>query len=370
LIASIAAIAAIGGTLLLAPRGASPAPPGNAATLPRLELVAGLGTLGYSGDGGPAVVAQLDEPIALVFDPSGALYVADSTHQLNGQGVREAYTRIRQVDGTGTIRTIAGGGTSSFPFEGNAGSARFPVNSALAIDRSGVLYVAGPGDLVSPQWVGVIGANAVLRIIAGADHGGFAGDGGPAASALLFRPSGLAADAQGTVFIVDSGNNRIRAITPDGMIDTIAGNGERAFAGDGGPARMASFYAPLGLALSGDGSLYISDTNNHRIRKIDHGGTVSTVAGTGVAAFAGDGGPATGAALNLPAGLAFDRAGNLYIADPGNDRVRKVAPDGTITTVAGGADRLSRPAAVAVGADGGLYIADTGNHRVVKIMLP
>jgi sugar lactone lactonase YvrE len=367
-IAAVVAVVAVGTTLLLAPRGTSPAPPADAATGPKLTLVAGLGTVGYSGDGGPAAVAQLDEPVGLVVDASGAIYVADSTHLLNAQGIREAYTRIRRIDRGGVIRTIAGAGNTRFPFAGDASSASFYSNAGLAIDRNGVLYVANGNDPAAPQFVVTIGDNGELRIIAGGDSG-FSGDGGPALLARLFRPTALAVDAQGSVYVSDSGNNRIRVIRSGGTIDTVAGDGTRGSAGDGGPARQASFFAPLGLAFSPDGSLFIADTNNHRIRKIDHGGNVVAVAGTGDAGPSGDGGPATRAQLNLPSGLAFDQAGNLYIADTGNGRVRKVTPDGTITTVAGGsdADRLVRPAAVVVDAAGSLLIADTGNHRVVKL---
>lgn len=367
-IAAVAAIAAIGATLLLAPRGASPAPPADAASKPKLVIVAGRGTLGYSGDGGPAVAAQLDEPIGIAVDAAGVLYVSDSSHQLNPQGQREPYARIRRIDRNGTIRTVAGGGTVEFPFEGNAATAHFGTHTTLAIDRNGLVYVVSFGDPCCPQWVATVGSNDELRIIAGGDKGGFAGDRGLAVKARLFQPSALAIDALGTVYVADSGNNRIRAIGPDGVIDTVAGNGTRGSTGDGGPARQASVFAPLGLALSPDGSLYIADTNNHRVRRIDHGGTIVTVAGTGEPGLAGDGGPATRAALNLPAGLAFDRAGNLYIADAGNDRVRKVTPEGTITTVAGGdAEPLAHPAAVAVDGNGVLFIADTGNHRVVML---
>jgi class 3 adenylate cyclase len=367
-IAGVAAVAAIGATLLLAPRGSEPAPAVEAASGPKLSVVAGLGSLGFSGDGGPASAAQLDEPSALVFDATRVLYVADSTFQLNAGGIRESYTRIRRIDTNGTIRTMAGGGTTAFPFAGSATFARFFANATLAIGRDGVVYVASGGDPASPQWVATIGVNGELRIVAGGQSG-FAGDGGPAISARLFRPGALAVDGLGSVYVADTGNNRIRVIKPDGSIDTIAGNGTRGFTGDGGPAREASFFAPLGLAFSPDGSLFIADTNNNRVRRIDHGGNVVTVAGTGDAGLSGDGGPATRAALDLPSGLAFDRAGNLYIADTGNDRVRKVTPDGTITTAAGGgdADRLARPAAVAVDADGVLFIADTGNHRLVKL---
>jgi len=370
-IAAAAAVVAIAATLLLAPRGTQPAPPADAATGPRLAIIAGLGSRGYSGDGGPATVAQLDEPVSLSIDASGNVIIADASPGLSPTtGLFVDVLRLRRVDPGGGILTIAGAGTVDFPFDRSATHARFHAGIFITLDSHGDIYLAGGGDRRDPSFVAVIGRNDELRIIAGSDHAGFSGDGRPAVGAELNRPTGLAVDAAGNVYVLDSGNDRVRLIRTDGTIETIAGDGKRGFAGDGRPAREASFFAPLGLAFSPDGSLFIADTNNHRVRKIDHGGNIVTVAGTGDAGVSGDGGPATSAALKLPAGLAFDRAGNLFIADAGNDRVRKVTPAGIITTVAGGDDRLSRPAAVAVGADGALYIADTGNHRVMRLAAP
>jgi class 3 adenylate cyclase len=342
------------------------------APRPSLVTVAGLGTGGYSGDGGPAVAAQLDRPVSLAFDKAGNLYVADSTHQLNAGGVREPYTRIRRIDRTGKIQTIAGGGSANPDATDNALAVHLISDGFIAIDPSDVIYVSQRNDPCCPQFVAAIDSGLRFRLIAGSFVGkaGYAGDGGPAAGAKLNQPFGIALDSSGGVYIADSRNNVIRQVRRDGTIDTVAGNGQRGYSGDGGDPKLAELFAPVGVAISPDGSLFIADTNNHRVRKLDHGGNIVAFAGSGRAAFGGDGGPATAADLNLPTGLAFDSAGNVYIADSGNNRVRKVSADGTITTIAGDGTSamLAAPSAVAVGPSGVLFITDTDNHRVVKLL--
>jgi sugar lactone lactonase YvrE len=242
----------------------------------------------------------------------------------------------------------------------------------IAIDPSDVIYVSQRNDPCCPQFVAAIDSGLRFRLIAGSFVGkaGYAGDGGPAAGAKLNQPFGIALDSSGGVYIADSRNNVIRQVRRDGTIDTVAGNGQRGYSGDGGDPKLAELFAPVGVAISPDGSLFIADTNNHRVRKLDHGGNIVAFAGSGRAAFGGDGGPATAADLNLPTGLAFDSAGNVYIADSGNNRVRKVSADGTITTIAGDGTSamLAAPSAVAVGPSGVLFITDTDNHRVVKLL--
>jgi DNA-binding CsgD family transcriptional regulator/streptogramin lyase len=344
-------------------------------TLPpsRLSIVnvAGLGTAGYSGDGGPATAAQLDRPVSLAFDKAGNLYVADSTHQLNAGGVREPYTRIRRIDRTGNIQTIAGGGSANPDATDNALAVHLTSDGFIAIDPSDVIYVSQRNDPCCAQFVAAIDSGLRFRLIAGSFVGkaGYAGDGGPAAGAKLNQPFGIALDSSGGVYIADARNNVIRQVRRDGTIDTVAGNGTRGYSGDGGNPKSAELFAPIGVAISPDGSLFIADTNNHRVRRIDHGGNIVAFAGSGRAAFGGDGGPATAADLNLPTGLAFDSAGNVYIADSGNNRVRKVSPNGTITTIAGDGTPgvLAAPSAVVVGPSGLLFITDTDNHRVVKL---
>ena len=250
-------------------------------------------------------------------------------------------------------------------------SLRFDAYTFLTVAPSGEIYVA------SRPFIGWLDAErnfhivegAVARIGARIDPAGYSGDGGPAVRARLNIPRGPAVDATGAVFFADSGNSVVRMIARDGTIATVAGNGKRGYSGEGAPATSATLFAPAAVAVSPDGSLYIADTNNHRVRRVDHGGNIATIAGTGDPGFAGDGGPATLAEIDTPLGLAFDSHANLYIADSGNNRVRKVSADGSIKTVAGNGDprMLSAPSAVAIDPADVLYVADPGNHRISKL---
>jgi DNA-binding CsgD family transcriptional regulator len=344
----------------------------------KLETIAGLGTVGFSGDGGPAAAAQIDTPTSLAFDGAGNLYVADNRFYDLVGGRHESNTRIRRIDTVGTIRTIAGDGAVDPPAGEFALATHLLDGTYLAVDTAGDLYVDGRSPLVGSIgeggtfWVAKISGGTFKIIAGGSTLAGYAGDGGPGLSASLNVPTGLAVDSAGDVVFADSRNGRVRMIARDGTISSLAGNGGRGFSGDGGPATSATLFAPVGIAVSPDGSVHISDTNNHRVRKIDHSGNISTVAGDGTAGYGGDGGPARGAQLNVPLGLAFDRAGNLYIADSANNRVRRVDTNGVITTVAGdgGAEQLLRPSAVAVDSSGLLYVADTGNHRIRRVVRP
>ncbi|MFB6259719.1 MAG: SMP-30/gluconolactonase/LRE family protein, partial [Thiohalorhabdaceae bacterium] len=202
-------------------------------------------------------------------------------------------------------------------------------------------------------------------------------DGGQATDAALQRPADVAVAADGAVYIADPGDQRVRRVSPDGTITTIAGTGAAGFGGDGGPADQAQLNGPQGLALGPDGGLYIADTGNHRIRRVGTDGYITTAAGTGSAGYGGDGGAGRQAQLSSPHGLALDDAGNLYIADSGNHRIRELAPSGIIRTVAGtgtsGSNgdngpaaqaQLSNPRDVAVGPEGAVYVADRGNRRI------
>ena len=222
--------------------------------------------------------------------------------------------------------------------------------------------------------------NSTITTVVGNGTVGFSGDGGPATQARLNHPESVAPAADGSLYIADAQNSRIRRVGPDGVIITVAGNGTVGFSGDGGPATQAALFYPAGVAPAANGSLYIADSRNHRIRRVGPDGVITTVAGNGLVGFSGDSGPATQARLNVPLGVALADDGSLYIADSVNQRIRRLGPDGVITTVAGNGTvgfsgdgaaatqaRLNHPFGVAPAADGSLYIADTEAYRIRRI---
>jgi sugar lactone lactonase YvrE len=280
------------------------------------------------------------------------------------------------LDPLGTISTVAGGGNSL----GDGG----PATSAglgylprgVAVDAAGNVYIADTGN----NRVRKVGTDGTITTIAGTGVSGFSGDGGPATSAQLWDPRGVAVDAAGNVYIADYSNWRVRKVSTGGTITTIAGTGYAGDIGDGIPATSTRLIYPSGVAVDAAGNVYIADTNTHRVRKIGTDGTISTIAGTTVGGFSGDGCPATSAQLAYPSGVAVDAAGNIYIADHLNQRVRKIGTGGTITTIAGTgvngfsgdggpatSAELYDPRGVAVDAAGNVYIADSGNSRGRKI---
>ncbi len=324
---------------------------------------------GEIGDGGPAVEARLSSPQGVAVDGSGNLYIAEGFNQ-----------RIRKVDPAGVISTVAGDGTYGYGGDGGpAAQAQLWDPRGLAVDAAGNLYIADRSN----DRIRKVDPAGVISTVAGDGAFGYGGDGGPAAQAQLRSPQGVAVDAAGNLYIADTGNNRIRKVDPAGVISTVAGDGARGYGGDGGPATLAQLYSPGSVAVDAAGNLYIADGLNQRIRKVDPAGVISTVAGDGARGYGGDGGPATQAQLQLPYGVAVDAAGNLYIADRSNQRIRKVDPAGVISTVAGdgaygyGGDggpaaqaQLAFPEDVAVDAAGNLYIADRNNHRIRKVTPP
>ena len=325
------------------------------------------GTRGFAGDGAAASAAQLAGPSGLALDNSGTLYIVDQLNQ-----------RVRAVSSSGSISTIAGNGTAGYTGDGKGATSATLFNPfSVAVDGSGNVYIADTANNVIRK---VSGGN--ITTVAGnqALGGGFTGDGGAATNAQLDQPGGIALDSAGNLYISDTANQRIRMVS-GGTITTIAGIGFPGPDGDGGLAINARLSSPRGLRFDNVGNLYIADSGNHKIRKI-FGGVITTIAGKGTQGFAGDNGPAITAFLNRPLDVAADTAGNVYIADYNNSRIRRVAANGVITTVAGdglfgftgdgGAATnatLNFPSGVVVDSSGKIYIADNQNN-VVRLATP
>jgi uncharacterized protein (TIGR03437 family) len=258
---------------------------------------------------------------------------------------------------TYTIQTVAG---SNLVGDGvSALNAQLSDAEGLTLDTQGNVYIADPSN----HRVRKVNASGMIQTVAGSGTPDFFGDGGPASAARLNAPYGVAADRAGNLYIADLGNNRVRKVGPDGVITTIAGTGQAGSAGDGGPASAAQLNAPRNLAVDGFGGLYIAEFNGHRIRLVTPDGLIQTVAGTGSSGSAGEGVAATSAQLSYPAGIAVDFTGTLYIADSGNQKIRKVFA-GLITTVL--LPTLSTPTGVTGDGSGGIYIADSGNLRILR----
>jgi len=384
-----------------------------------IQTIAGTGAAGFSGDGGPAAAALLNQPYGLALDLLGNLYVADLGN-----------ARVRKISPDGTIHTVAGGG-QTVP-GGNVSAPALSVELLeprnIAAGADGSFYISD----FAANTVYRVSPTGILSTLAGNGNAGFSGDGSTAMLAQLRAPAGLATDAAGNVYIADSGNNRVREVShgvistvfsvaaptgvaindagtlyiaspiyfgtqfkgiagltpcrdvaldasgnayvtedqfvrklaPSGAISLVAGSGaSRYFGGDDGPGIDARLHTPASVAVDG-GTLYIADSANHRIRKISPAGNITTLAGTGGAGSNGDNGPAAAAQLKGPSGVAVDSMHNVYVADTGNNAIRKITPGGIISTVA---NQLNAPSYVALGSDQSLYVADTGNNRVVRI---
>ncbi|MFZ9887980.1 MAG: hypothetical protein ACO3JL_10800 [Myxococcota bacterium] len=375
-----------------------------------IRTIAGTGTAGTGGDGNPAVNAELDSPRGVTTDAAGLVYIADTGNH-----------RIRRINALGIMETVAGTGSAGLSGDGAAASAATlsgPWDGDVALD--GTIYIADRGNKavravrggvistllaagetveglaltfpngIAHDWGGGffvtdannnrvlhVAANGTSTVVAGGGSGDAVGDGGPTRSAVLYGPIGIAASENGSYFIADNLNLRVRRVDPTGIISTLVGSGVLSPPKEDDLATSMSLNVPPGLVTATDGSVYLSDSGNHRVLRVLPDGTVTTFAGNGKQGFAGDGGPAIAASLNRPEGLALDAAGNLYIADRFNSRIRRVDAAGIITTVAGTgsagfsgdggaatAASLNLPSGVFFDAQVGLYIADRSNHRI------
>lgn len=343
---------------------------------PRIDTFAGDGSSSVSPDGGLARSTSLAAPNGVLVDRTGGVYIADG----NRIRIVGSDGRVSTVAGTGAggFNGDQGLALTTMLQIASRGAAEL---TGMALDAKGNLFVSDSEN----DRVREVTPDGKLVTVAGAGAPGHSlvrpnpadiGDGGPGVAALLAHPRGLAIDALGNLYIADSGDNRVRRLDASGVITTFAGTGQIGWTGDGGPAAQAELSAPEGLAFDAEGDLYIADTGNERIRKVKDG-VITTVAGDGSSDFRGDGGAGPKASLNVPLGVAVDARGNVYIADTGNLRIRRLDVSLTITTVAGNGDAafsgdsrdpasaaLNLPVAVAIGNSGELYIADSGNNRV------
>ena len=333
-----------------------------------IATVAGDGYVHSVGDGGPATLAQLFQPSALTLDSAGNLFIADS-----------GTARIRQVLRDGTATTLAGTGTPGRGAAdgGPAGNVALNTPMGVAMDASGNVLLA---DTYNHRVLLVTPARAI-RTVAGTGTGGASPDGTLPLVAQLRGPRAVCTDRTGNLYIVDTSNHRVLRLPPGGSLQTAAGNGSKGSAGDDGAARFAQLNTPSACATDSAGNLFIADTANHAIRKVNPAGTISTVAGMGSAGATGDEGAATAARLDSPRGIVVDDAGDLFIADTGNHRIRQVTPDGVIHNMAGtGAAGFAGDGGPAAGAllngpqglfldgAGDLYFADTGNNRIRRLV--
>ena len=356
-----------------------------------ISTVAGIGTAGYSGDGAAATLAKIDDPWGVYVDGSGNLYIADGANY-----------RVRKVSAAGIIQTIAGNGSGGYTSDGIPATTAGMSALDCAVDASGNLFIAdaynnrirkvdmstgvittaaGPGNCggdggmasIATLWepsasttdaagntyiadrlnhrIRKIDAAGVITTIAGTGTAGYGGDGGMASAAQLRQPTAVTTDLAGNIYVAELGNNDIRKINTSGIISSIAGNGTASYGGDGGMASAAGLNKPNGIKTDAAGNLYIADMMNNRIRKVDTAGIITTIVGTGAAGYGGDGGMASGASLNTPTGIALDGAGNLYISDSSNHCIRMVTPSGSISRIAGGGGTAG------YGGDGGMASA-------------
>lgn len=335
-----------------------------------ITTFAGTGASGYAGDGDIALHAKFASCAGVAFDGAGNIYIADRDNNV-----------VRKVNTAGVITTFAGRGTAGYIGDGGIATGAMLNNpTAVATDAAGNVYIADYGN----NAVRKVAPSGKITTYAGTGDAGFTGDADSANAATLFQPAGLATDEMGNVYIADAGNHAVRMVDADRIIHTIAGTGDIGNTGDGGLAEVARLGTPVSVALDAAGNIYIADVFNNVVKRVQAGtGVISTAAGIGIGGFSGDNGAANMARLNYPSGVSVDPAGNLYIADAGNNRIRVVNTSGIISTYAGSnaagyagdggapqAAQLNAPRSVAADGWGRLYIADYGNNVIRLVAMP
>ncbi len=334
-----------------------------------INTIAGNGSPAFTGDGGLAINAQLNRPNQIAIDQFGNMFIADDFNHA-----------VRKITPTGTITTVAGNGTMGFSGDGGqATSAQLNRATGVAVDAAGNLYICDADNFRIRK----VDPSGIITTIAGTGTNGHSGDGGPATSANIGFSSGIILDASGNIYIASQQQSySVRKITPTGTITTVAGNGTSGHSGDGGLAVNAQFYSVCAIAFDNFGDLYVSDFTS-RVRKVSMStGSVTTVAGNGGFGSGGDGGQATNAQLFYPYGIAFDASNNMYVCEPGYNKIRKVNPSGVISTFAGAGGfsggysgdggsplsaQLNNASAITIDASGNFLIGDYANNAIRKI---
>lgn len=329
-----------------------------------ISTFAGIGSLGFYGDGGTATSAELFYPYSTTVDAAGNVYIADIDNE-----------RIRMVNTGGIISTFAGNGTQGFSGDGGAATAA-EINQPTEVyaDAAGNIYISGNSR------IRIVNTSGIISTFAGNGATGFYGDGGHATAAEFNTVGGVTQDPAGNIYIADGNNNRIRMVNTSGIISTFAGSGTPGYNGDGGPATAYELNYPVSVSADAAGNVYIGDYFNNRVRKVNTSGVISTFAGNGTAGFSGDGGTATSAELNWPDGIFMDASGNLFISDEVNVRIRMVNTSGIISTIAGNgvqgfygdggpatAAEMDNIMGVSLDSYGNAYIPDYTNDRIRKL---